>query len=612
MAKESSSGCRSALQWIAKHLLLDLLNEGDDFAMMLRKIVIGSGVALFIHPLFYGLYFLAYAVRDGFTPATVCFILLCAEMFAIIVFTYLYARITKTIPDAIVELWCIGIAVALTGASFCSTWNPLMMPLIVTAFNATLCQTRRLPLCLCVSGGGALLTIWNTAAITSGAAPLFMPGVRHDSFVEQIFNGISAFAIAVVPIACCILQAQHHVQLLAAVKESAALSSRVAQHLSNYDTDAVDEELADYRAEAAQPDAQLIHNYESLVSNLNKYRPHLPNWMINNSSESSNGESSGRLRSARSAGSSRSQTDSQNVSSARLSASSSQGDSSRGGSEIPLHRVVGHVQGFGRPHQVSYAQLDFGRRPGMTSALKDSAVTAFVDNIHDWAAATSGSLHSFVADTLLISWNATHSVAQPEAKAARFLAKVVAANANPNSGVAAAGAMFSGKAACNFSGSGRVQALTMSMQWRDKLRALHAFATRHGAVVMDGVSAHTAAFTVVTRGIDVLPPVDGEKQVAVHEVVAERETADDDEWMYTLKRSVDSSNDSVTAALQLGLAGQLAEAVRMLEELPDAAVRATPLVRRLQQRLESAMFATEAALPSGVDFIASFQPNVSP
>jgi hypothetical protein len=217
---------------------------------------------------------------------------------------------------------------------------------------------------------------------------------------------------------------------------------------------------------------------------------------------------------------------------------------------------------------------------------------------------------------LQVSWNATHSVAQPEVKAARFLAKLVAANAASaaTNGVVAFGAACSGKAACQFSGTGRVQALTISIPWRGALRRCVEFGARHRTLIMDGATAQASAFAIETRAIDVVAPFevcDGSNALAlsrsetqkadevpphaseVHQVVGERVTVNDDEWMYVLDKAEGTANDAVTAALRLAVDGKFGDAIAKLDGITDAAVREAPLVVRLRHNLDAQALAPE-------------------
>jgi hypothetical protein len=571
----TSSAATRAVRWVCKHLLLDILREADGFNTLLRKIVIVTFAAIVPAGCALIGYHASIAVAEGFTPAHTVFIFVMTFCIVLFQVCYAYARCTNSIPDALIDCCIGGVMIALSLLTFCSSFPPALC-FATMALDATFVDTPRAPLIMAYALIASLVSCWNTAATTSGdVAPVVLPGVRFDTFSTQLINGVVCTFFVCVPIAACVLQGMKFKQMLAAVKDSADLSRRVANHLQQYDTDAVEQELAEYRDTAAQPDPELLASYEALVANLNTYRPHLPNWMVNNSSsQASSSTASAKNRpscsSARSASSASSHTH-EHVS--------------------PGVKTAALTRGGKQPHHsITFASLDFG-------GVAAGAVTKFVDLTHEWAAACHGSLHSFVGDTLQVSWNATHSVAQPEAKAARFMAKVVTANADPHtaSEVAIYGAAFTGRATCEFSGTGRVQALTISMPWRDTLRRCAAFAVTHKTVVVDGATAHASAFAVETRGIDVLRRLedpssgladDGKMADEVHEVVAERFADAEDEWMYAMQRASGTGNDAVTEALRLARAGAVGDAIEKLDGISGAA-REAPLVARLRAQLDT-------------------------
>jgi hypothetical protein len=590
-APADASALARLAHWLCRHVFLDLLSEADPFALVLRKIVASSGLIYLTVPMAFLVFGAYLAAAEGLLVGHTVFLAACLSFIPTFVVPWAYAKRTGRIPDAMMDMWLFGTWFGMTLVTLTSQY-PSGIPFVAIAFNATLNRTPRMPLFLALVSVSFMLQAWNVAAFkTDPALAVLVPGWRPESFLHQFLNNVSTYVVAAVPIGACLLQSRQNDAMLNAARAALDLSKKVAGHLQNYDTDAVDEELAAYRAAVALPDPQLIQNYEAIVSNLNKYRPHLPNWMVNQSESSKHDASRSATGSHRSTRSTRSTA---------LSSHSRTSQSEHSLLGAPLahhgggaHGGLLHGGGHHRPQSVTLALLEFSL-PAATptaAAFKDRATTAFVDRVHEWAAATSGSLHSFVGDVLQVSWNATHSVAQPEAKAARFLAKVAAANRDAlHDGVVAVGAAHSGKAACSFSGTGRVQALTVSMKWREAHRALLAFGVRHGAVVVDAATAHAAAYTVNFRGVDVLAAsaAGDAAPVEVHEVAGERVTADDDEWMYVLDKASGSANEKVTEALRMAVAGRPADAIALLDAMGggggDDDVAAAPLVQRLRRR----------------------------
>jgi hypothetical protein len=583
------------VHWMCKHVFLDILSETDSFDMMLRKIVVNSGLAFFVHPTFFFFYNLYASIETGWTVGTSVFMYACIQYDVLWIWCYAYSRIHGTIPDFVVDAWVLVGWCSMTLITFSSTY-PSLVPLVAMAMNATIVRTPRMGLSLALMTISFLFGAYNLAAIKTGEEPLWLPGTRSDNFYEHLVNNVSTYLVAAVPLGTVILQSLRNGQMIDAAKDAADLSRRVANHLQNYNTDAVELELAEYRETAAKPDPELIKSYEALVNNLNRYRPHLPNWMINDDTTTEGvTETTDRShvdprtpRSARSTGSHNSHTDSSSVSEAL----------SHGGhhhNHSPAGSAVQQLGGFPRMQAVTVAVVEFSSHAITSLRGRDRAVSNFVDHVHEWAAATSASLHSFVGDTVHVSWNATHNVIQPEAKAARFMTRVVAANKD-DTGVAATGAATSGKAACQFSGSGRVQALTISLPWQRTQRQVIAFAAHHNTVVMDAATAKHATFAVESRAVDVVGIPDDQGKAEVHEVVSERKV-EHGEWMYVLEK--ESPNDVVTAALRLAVDGRCGEAIEALETLGEDMVQA-PMVARLRDRLDEAVMSSDSCLRAWV------------
>jgi hypothetical protein len=457
-AAEAPSTAGRALQWFSKNVCLDILNPDDEFNTLLRKIAIMSGFFALPAPVIYLLLNVQYGLVHGFTWGVCGFMAGLVIMFVTFLSTYLWARAANKPSNLLMDVWCMGTFVGIKLATFTGTY-PTQISNMALLLNAIICDTPRMPLYVALVIIAYPFSAYNSAAVATQQQPLFLPGTKYDTFPEMLQNYVSAYFIFGIPVVSALLQQRQSRKMIAAARAAVRLSGVVTEHLRDYDTDAVERELEAYRKQTdVVADEVLLANYDHLVSNLNKYRPHLPNWMVGGTGTEDVSAASER--------------------STRSTRSTIKGSVNSRGSSVPSSApgpvppgITSQGGGFHRRRQVAFAALEFAVDAALSPSTKDAAVTSFVDSVHEWAALTSGSLHSFVGDVLQVSWNATHNVAQPEAKAARFLAKVAVANADAgNTGVTAYGAAFSGKAACNFSGTGRVQALTLSMQWRDCLR----------------------------------------------------------------------------------------------------------------------------------------------
>jgi hypothetical protein len=159
---------------------------------------------------------------------------------------------------------------------------------------------------------------------------------------------------------------------------------------------------------------------------------------------------------------------------------------------------------------------------------------AFVSRVHNVAALTVGSLHTFIGDTVHVTWNATgRRVHQHEVKAVWFMCWLRVDSGD--SRVTLSGAVCTGPGLHHMAGGTRLVPL-LHVEWRDRLRALYTLASEHGANVMCPDTHELAKMHVDTRMVDVLGY--GENStVAVHELLREEVSRVGEEWMYTVSES---------------------------------------------------------------------------
>uniref|UniRef100_A0A7S1W971 Uncharacterized protein n=1 Tax=Neobodo designis TaxID=312471 RepID=A0A7S1W971_NEODS len=205
-------------------------------------------------------------------------------------------------------------------------------------------------------------------------------------------------------------------------KASATLAKEVARLLAGYDTASARDALR--FAEVA--DAELSEALEAIVENLEAYRPHLPNWLVNAAAcASSSGKASENDTDTADEPSTNFDSRS-DVVSGRSHRSAGSGNSHRRRSS---QRPAAHAPADTiRTLTVVRARIGF-RVERVTGDLPMAAqcATAFVDAVHAAARHTKAAVHSFVGDHVEASWNAVAHVPSAGAKAARFLAAVESA-----------------------------------------------------------------------------------------------------------------------------------------------------------------------------------------
>jgi hypothetical protein len=496
---------------------------------------------------------------------------------------YWRCRATKQATDATLNvvawggiLWAAGILIAVPQISALLATTSVLVGLLIIDTNHLLAHLACILLLFC---GG----VWNFLHASYPATGMVsVPHARDGPLYERILLVMvtcSTFAFVFMGVFGMTYAARSAVD---ASDRALRMSITVAELLRRYDTDGVTEMLEEYRNEPGA-DPRILASYTALVANLNQYRPHLPNWMV----DAADGEQSEAA--------SQRTTDTRSVTaSVQLSVSMRAGDVGTDNPERARLQSVA-AQPSRRNVNVSYGLVDFGFATPQEGAQADAGLTDFVDRVHEWATTTHASIHGFVGDVLQVSWNATHSIAQPELKAANFMAALVKWNrtADDDATITAAAAVFSGPAVCRFSGSGRVQALTLATTWRPTLQRCLQFAAEHRAVLMDSATHGPASICVESYAVEVVPPdtagvIADTKPIELFEVGAELQD-DCDEWMYVLQRKGVTDCDRVTTALRAAVEGDVAGALCALDEVTAAAVSGAPLVQRLRGRVEAAL-----------------------
>jgi len=360
-------------------------------------------------------------------------------------------------------------------------------------------------------------------------------------------------------------------------------------------------------------DANLVASLETIVANLEAYRPHLPNWIIDSAPHSTTSEDAAKdfddASSVRSTRSSRNR-------SPRTPRSSAQRRSQRLDDPNPEAHRTAHVV---------RARLGFRVHRG-ASATTAAVASAFVDVVHAAARHTKAAVHSFIGDTVEVSWNAAAPAPAAKAKCARFLARIRSFAEREDDATAAHVSVGGGAIACRgkvlMAGHGKQhQALLLSVgDYHEQLLSTLAYAgARHRAMLADAQIAAEAldvrSFPVATVAKDGACPADGDAFVPVHQVLTEfAVVVDPADWLDDLQRRTASAQSRthipgaaehppmdarpmhvlVTQAFNAACARRYAEAAQFLQHVTPAEMHAHPLVARFAQAL-STCAATAAA-----------------
>jgi hypothetical protein len=601
-------GWREALNRIVDVAFGALLADDDDLTAVLRKVVLTILVSTggtFI-PLI-GVYFvaaLAFETDEAAVPA------LAVAAFTSLAspftwhYSYWYCRATKDASNATTNvaawggvLWAAGILVALTQISSLLVSCTLLVGILIVDTNhrnAQLALTVAIFLC----------SLWNfNQASFPDAGMVAVPHARSGPMYERIVLAtvsVAIFGYVVIGVFGMTVAARRAVN---ASESALQMSMTVAELLRCYDTDGVTEMLAEYQ-DAPGADPRIVASYTALVANLNRYRPHLPNWVV---APRRDGGSDSLSRPTSSQSTSRTGGHSPAQQPSQPSPGASLPDDPRtnvlvlppaadGNSAVPPRNEHSASDAIDLdalliPNRVasdvSFALIDFRAGEDLVGDSHAATISDFVDAVHHLATATQGALHGFVGDTVQVSWNAAMKTAQPEAKAARFVCRLKSTVAESIEHLSVAGAVMNGKAVSQFGGSGHVSAFVLSLPWRAKLLACFALARRHRAFVCSAGLAMAAGDAVVTRPVELLSVTQHaeESTVLAHEMVGLRTLSDtDDDWLYL--QAHPQGKVAKPDPLQLCIDGSYEDALTALGS-PHASE--SPLLANLRARAQAAL-----------------------
>ena len=313
-------------------------------------------------------------------------------------------------------------------------------------------------------------------------------------------------------------------------KRSARLAATVANKLAAYDTEGVKAALEKF-CNVPGHDTALATSLHSLVDNLERYRPHLPAWVLPTDVDhvdagktaSMPRESGGdddvdddgldsverEMREEDERGDDESVSDGDasdgtdpSSASMNMTTTLSVGDSVDTNSTIvaPTPNALVSSHGWGHRNNAAVALIGFRLADTSSEAMK-----AFVVTVQAAVRETHGVVHGCVNSTLSVSWGAATSTGRPELALARCFVRLrtalaaacLEATKKPVGGrplcSAAWGAGFTGPVEARLTGDDRHQLLVIDTPtWHGALDRLFAFASRHEAFVVDSATSTKA------------------------------------------------------------------------------------------------------------------------
>jgi hypothetical protein len=271
------------LAWLYQTAFLDMVRPEDDFATMTRKIIVSAGLFWIPCPAGFMAYW-AYCYQTGsygvgpsiFLPIALACVLVCTMS------SYFYARAKKEVSSTMMDLYMLGMSISF--GLMCLVLKDY--PSAVGAFGVLLCCTltgsERLWLHLAVDSVLFLVADYNKNwdKVNNGAAPQltigepYLLGPGHLAVTMGLSYGIvfTSFAVFMV-------QNKEYQSTVKSAKQSVLMARRTAQLLRTYDTESVREVLQEFKEEGFA-DVDLIEELTTIVDNLDRYKPHIPNWVL--------------------------------------------------------------------------------------------------------------------------------------------------------------------------------------------------------------------------------------------------------------------------------------------------------------------------------------------
>jgi len=213
----------------------------------------------------------------------------------------------------------------------------------------------------------------------------------------------------------------------------------------------------------------------------------------------------------------------------------------------------------------------------------DESMMPFVDRVHSLAKVSLAGVHSFLGDTVVMTWNVVRRAAAFEPKALQFFLRL----RDDAGGVMAYGAVLSGAGRYQMAG-GALQAPLLHVDWLPRLEALAALGASHDAVLTSRRLYEQAQCFIEARCVDLL--LLGEETVEVFEVLSARteNENEDKEWMYRLEDQGPLCNDPVSRAVVMCRQERFLEALTILQEECPLDQHST-MTRRLQNKVQKSV-----------------------
>ena len=487
-----------------------------------------------------------------------------------------------------------------------------------------------LTICVCSAYNDAYLD--NTSASGAYSTLLMVPGARIRSpAAEQLLGTLAGLFCIVCAVGCVHAVVSEFATELRKAKIAVKITHDIVELLRQYDTEGVARALDD----ADDMDPALVKSLKAMNGNLENYRPHLPNYLFMEATEiDENGDEIvvSTSMSSYSQSAAQSQTipriafegsleelsDIESEASHSMEKGSQTGSLQPNGSRSPQPMPLKRAQSVAeRTHlsysryvgRIAYALIDLNPEP-QPELTPVNWRQRLVDNIYTSAQMSKASIHSLVGGIAVVTWNATHRVAQPEVKAVNFSSAI--RQLFPKVSIA----IFAGDADCeSLATSTKQQTLLISTSWIHALWNMFHVARAYNTCVINSTLFDESKFAANAIPVDILhyqrsfsegfppppavacngsrlvvgdvkrlsdspPPTADTSKTFIYELIGEIKR-EDDEWLYQIgqedKRDLpDSESSLLRKALQAVDEGDFETAQQSLRAA-NASIEGTPL-----------------------------------
>jgi len=261
--------------YLNRTLYLELLQPDDDFFTRSRKAIITIYLVAGIINIFA---VTAAAVTDSEWPVlNVVNTTLLYVQSLIWMASWMYTRITRTSPDWLVNLVVdVCLCMIVIGHFSSPNWHWHAVCLSIAA-SAVVIGSSHMKLQLTVCGFLFLLNVYNTLGFPS----ILLPGSYKGSIlIRQIINGVAA-CLALWGVNVIMKQFNHLITKSAA---NVRMAKEIAKMLAAYDTARALALLSVQEQSENSGDAGLVAVLTEIAHNLDKYRPHLPSYLLHQES----------------------------------------------------------------------------------------------------------------------------------------------------------------------------------------------------------------------------------------------------------------------------------------------------------------------------------------